>query len=145
MASLLTKNHLTVRDAGVLLHVSPKRVSRLATKAVPVTSPATGLVHDQALERVMTKAWTSVTAKRALREVRSPPLCTRVTSCPQPLRGEVWAAELPRAGRHPTVILTINQVLQWSSATTGVLVTGTSGPRWLHSKAPSASPTSHPG
>jgi len=55
-----------------------------------------------------------------------------VTGLPEPLRGEVWDAHLPRAGLHPVVILTANQLLRVLSATTAVLVTGTSGPRTTH-------------
>ena len=50
----------------------------------------------------------------------------------EPLRGEVWDAELPQAGTHPVVVLTINRLLQVLSSTTGVLVTGTPGPRSTH-------------
>lgn len=55
-----------------------------------------------------------------------------MTPHPHPLRGEVWDAELAQAGQHPVVILTIDPVLQRSSATTGVLITGTPGPRTTH-------------
>lgn len=50
----------------------------------------------------------------------------------EPLRGEVWDAEMPRVGPHPVVILTVNRLLQVLSSTTGVLVTGTAGPRSTH-------------
>ena len=50
----------------------------------------------------------------------------------EPLRGEVWDAELPQAGQHPVVVLTINRLLQVLSSATGVLVTGTPGPRSTH-------------
>ncbi|MDQ3503405.1 MAG: type II toxin-antitoxin system PemK/MazF family toxin [Actinomycetota bacterium] len=51
---------------------------------------------------------------------------------PEPLRGEVWDADMPRVGPHPVVILTINPLLQRLSSTTAVLVTGTGGPRSTH-------------
>ena len=50
----------------------------------------------------------------------------------EPLRGEVWDAEMPRVGDHPVVILTVNRLLQVLSSTTGVLITGTPGPRSTH-------------
>jgi mRNA interferase MazF len=50
----------------------------------------------------------------------------------EPLRGEVWDAEMPQVGDHPVVILTVNRLLQVLSSTTGVLVTGTPGPRSTH-------------
>lgn len=50
----------------------------------------------------------------------------------EPLRGEVWDAEMPRIGDHPVVVLTVNRLLQVLSSTTGVLVTGTPGPRSTH-------------
>lgn len=53
-------------------------------------------------------------------------------SRPEPLRGEVWDAQMPRIGKHPVVILTINRLLQLLSSTTAVLVTGTAGPRATH-------------
>lgn len=49
-----------------------------------------------------------------------------------PLRGEVWDAALARAGTHPVVVLTNNALLRRLSATTAVLVRGTSGPRSTH-------------
>jgi mRNA interferase MazF len=39
---------------------------------------------------------------------------------------------MPRVGDHPIVILTVNRLLQVLSSTTGVLVTGTPGPRSTH-------------
>lgn len=51
---------------------------------------------------------------------------------PTPLRGEVWDAAMPRVGSHPIVLLTIDVLLQRLSSTTGVLVTGTTGPRSTH-------------
>lgn len=51
---------------------------------------------------------------------------------PEPLRGETWDAVMPRGGRHPVVILTINALLQKLSSTTVVLITGTPGPRSTH-------------
>ncbi len=39
---------------------------------------------------------------------------------------------MPRAGRHPMVVLTINPLLARLSSMTGVLVTGTAGPRTTH-------------
>jgi hypothetical protein len=50
----------------------------------------------------------------------------------EPLRGEVWDAEMPRVGHHPVVVLTINPLLQRLSSTTAVLVTGKAGPRSTH-------------
>ena len=50
----------------------------------------------------------------------------------EPLRGEVWDAEMPRVGDHPIVVLTMNRLLQVLSSTTGVLVTGAPGPRSTH-------------
>lgn len=50
----------------------------------------------------------------------------------EPLRGEVWDAEMPRVGDHPVVVLTVNRLLQVLSSTTGVLVTWTPGPRSTH-------------
>lgn len=44
----------------------------------------------------------------------------------------MWDAHLPRAGVHAVVILTANRLLQVLSATTAVLVTGTSGSRSTH-------------
>lgn len=51
---------------------------------------------------------------------------------PEPLRGEVWDAAMPRVGSHPVVILTINALLQRLTSTTAVLITGTAGPRSTH-------------
>jgi mRNA interferase MazF len=50
----------------------------------------------------------------------------------EPLRGEVWDADMPRVGHHPVVVLTITPLLQRLSSTTAVLVTGTAGPRSTH-------------
>ncbi len=50
----------------------------------------------------------------------------------EPLQGEVWDADMPRVGDHPIVVLTVNRLLQVLSSTTGVLVTGTLGPRSTH-------------
>ncbi len=55
-----------------------------------------------------------------------------MTRWAEPLRGEVWDAEGPHVGDHPIVILTVNRLLQVLSSTTGVLVTGTPGPRSTH-------------
>lgn len=51
---------------------------------------------------------------------------------PEPLRGEVWDAAMPRVGDHPVVILTVNPLLARLSSTTAVLVSGTPGPRSTH-------------
>ncbi len=51
---------------------------------------------------------------------------------PEPLRGEVWDAAMPRVGIHPVVVLTIHAMLQRLSSTTAVLITGTAGPRSTH-------------
>lgn len=55
-----------------------------------------------------------------------------MTLAAQPFRGEVWDADLALAGPHPVVVLTASPLLQRLSSTTGVLVTGTAGPRSTH-------------
>ena len=49
-----------------------------------------------------------------------------------PLRGEVWDAQIPGAGVHPVVVLTINPLLVRLSSVTVLVVTGTEGPAATH-------------
>ena len=49
-----------------------------------------------------------------------------------PVRGEVWDARLPIVGEHPTVVLTVNPMIQRLSSVTVVVVTGTEGPATTH-------------
>lgn len=49
-----------------------------------------------------------------------------------PLRGEVWEAAVPRAGRHPVIVLSARTMLQDLRRTVVALVTGTEGPRTTH-------------
>lgn len=50
-----------------------------------------------------------------------------------PMRGEVWDAQLPRGiGAHPVLILTVNAVGQKLSTVTVAMITGTEGPPSTH-------------
>jgi mRNA interferase MazF len=49
-----------------------------------------------------------------------------------PLRGEVWDADVPGAGAHPVVVLTINPLLARLRSVTVLVVTGTEGPSATH-------------
>lgn len=49
-----------------------------------------------------------------------------------PLRGEVWDAEIPEAGEHPAVVLSVNSVNQRLGHLAVVVVTGTNGPPTTH-------------
>lgn len=50
----------------------------------------------------------------------------------EPMRGEVWDATLPRAGKHPVVVLSANIMTARLGSVAAVLVTGTSGPEATH-------------
>lgn len=45
-----------------------------------------------------------------------------------PMRQEVWDAVLPRAGRHPVVVLSLSSLIPRTRKATVVLVTSTAGP-----------------
>lgn len=50
----------------------------------------------------------------------------------EPLRGEVWDVQLPRVGRHPALILSVNALNARLSSVAVAVVTGTEGPVPTH-------------
>ena len=45
------------------------------------------------------------------------------------MRGEVWDIDLPRAGPHPGIVLTVNALVGRISEVTVAMITGSAGPR----------------